>query len=151
MKKNINKFQNIEISPLYDKIAFIGSIPLPVTDIAKGLNKFEDNISSFSKSIENIQKEIQKSYVAFQETAKEIPEDLKKIQKYLAEKSWYISLDLPVDLSRKIADLIVEEKDGKIEKAMQNYARLRVASVKEKVIKLYPQRKRILEDAFLAH
>jgi len=149
MKKNINKFQNIEISLLYDKIAFIG--PLPVTDIAKGLKKFEDNISSFSKSIENIQKEIQKSCLVFQEAAKKIPEDLKKIQKYLAEKSWYISLDLPIDLPRKIADLIVEGKDDEIEKAMQNYARLRVARVKEKVIKLYPQRKRILEDAFLAH
>jgi len=149
MKKNVNKFQNIEISLLYDKIAFIG--PLPVTGIAKGLKKFEDNISSFSKSIENIQKEIQKSCLVFQEAAKKIPEDLKKIQKYLAEKSWYISLDLPIDLPRKIADLIVEGKDDEIEKAMQNYARLRVARVKEKVIKLYPQRKRILEDAFLAH
>ena len=151
MKKNINKFQNIEISHLYDKIAFMGSIPLPVTDIAKGLKELEDNIGSFSKSIENIQKEIQKSCLAFQEAAKKLPEDLKKIQKYLAEKSWYISLDLPIDLSRKIADLIVEGKDDEIEKAMQNYARLRVASVKEKVIKLYPQRRRILEDAFLAH
>lgn len=151
MKKNINKFQNIEISHLCDKIATVGNILLPVTDIAKGLKELEDNISSFNKSIENIQKEIQKSCLVFQETAKKFPEDLKKIQKYLADKSWYISLDLPIDLSRKIADLIVEGKDDEIEKDMQNYARLRVASVKEKVIKLYPQRKRILEDAFLAH
>lgn len=54
-------------------------------------------------------------------------------------------------MSRKIADLIVEGKDNEVEKAMQDYARLRVANVKEKVIKLYPQRRKILEDAFLAH
>jgi hypothetical protein len=151
MKKNINKFQNIEISLLYDKIAFMGSMPLPVIDIAKGLKELEDNVGSFSKSIENIQKEIQKSCLVFQEAIKKIPEDLKKIQKYLAEKSWYISLDLPIDLSRQIADLIVEGKDNEIEKAMQDYARARVTTVKEKVIKLYPQRRGILEDAFSAH
>jgi uncharacterized membrane-anchored protein YhcB (DUF1043 family) len=151
MKKNIYKFRNIEISLLYDKIAFIGSMPLPVTNIAKGLKELEDSMGSLGKSIENIQKEIQKKFLVVQEVIKKIPEDLKKIQKYLAEKSWYISLDLPIDLSRKIADLIVEGKDNEVEKAMQDYARLRVANVKEKVIKLYPQRRKILEDAFLAH
>lgn len=70
MKKNIYKFRNIEISLLYDKIAFIGSMPLPVTNIAKGLKELEDSMGSLGRSIENIQKEIQKKSLVVQEVIK---------------------------------------------------------------------------------
>ena len=70
--------------------------------------------------------------------------------KLLAERGWFPDPNMPLDLLRRLA-ITVSEDPSKVDTLFGNHLKGQLTEVEADLIKLSPERARIIQDAFWAH
>ena len=81
-----------------------------------------------------------------------LPEQTRRVQGYLANRGWWLPfVDLPVMAAAELARMIDEGRHDQVELELRSFASSRMQQTARKLETLWPQRWRILADAFDAH
>ena len=118
-------------------------------------NYWEDAVKRYYKQIWEHVKQFEEAIMPlmdeFTKAIKNLPKDIMKVQSYLTDQGWYISPELTIDILRKLADMIDNQKHKKIESFILEFAKSRVSKTEQRIKNHWPMREKILDDAFNAH
>ena len=78
-------------------------------------------------------------------------ENFAPLHEFLLDRSWYLSLDIPLALALELLGLVEAGEVERVEELLAEWARENLADIELSLIAQYPNRRRIFEDAFNAH
>ena len=73
------------------------------------------------------------------------------IRKYLADRGWYVAGSLYGNQYPALEEAIKENRDSEVEDFLQSHVRSRVQEIQRDACERWPNRSRIMNDAFEAH
>jgi len=131
--------------------------------VAKALERFQQQEQSrlhvMGQLAEAATKAFRASYLPVQEawsetirqTFEELPEQMRKVMKYLFARGWYVGPDMTLPGTKYLARVVDRGEHAKIEAEMQEWAEGRIDDILVKVKKDFPGRRGIIGDAIEAH
>lgn len=85
------------------------------------------------------------------EVASKLPAKTKKLLKKLAEKGWFLSLDITVSAVNSLAELIEDNDDEELDRLLAQFYTERLGKVLSDLVAAFPERAHLFRSAFKAH